>query len=136
MMLPLLLAAMLGGNVQVATTCSAADPAITQATVRSVTDNGEIKHYVVAITVTNLGQAAQAGNLLQSVDVFRDGEKRDQKGLQPLRAGQSQTVTYEFDRAAEARPGSTRLDFKLDLQAATPGSADCNASNDAFRLDA
>jgi hypothetical protein len=119
-----------------APTCTGADPAIVNATVQSTTSNGNLNHYVVAITTQNVGSTKQASNLLQSIDVYQDAVKVDQKGLQPLAAGKSQTVTYAFDRATEAANHSTHLRFALDFHAvAVPGSADCNAGNNQFRLD-
>ncbi|HEY3885838.1 MAG TPA: hypothetical protein VGL62_11555, partial [Vicinamibacterales bacterium] len=80
-MLTPLLVALLAGQVQVAAACSGAQPAIVGAAVRSVTQNGDLNHYVVAITVTNQGSAGQPGNTLQSIAVYQDGDKVDQKGL-------------------------------------------------------
>jgi subtilase family serine protease len=116
--------------------CSGADPAIISATVQSTTSNGSLNHYTIAITVQNVGSMKQASNLLQSVDVYQDSGKVDQKGLQPLAPGKTQTVTYAFDRAIEAANHSTHLRFVLDFHAVSvPGNADCNTDNDQFRLD-
>jgi len=138
-MLALLLAPLLFSAPLVAAsapTCSGADPAIISATVQSKTPNGDLNHYVIAITVQNVGSMKQASNLLQSVDIFQDATKVDQKGLQPLAPGKSQTVTYAFDRAMGAAHDSTHFRFSLDMHAASaPSNADCSTSNDTFRLD-
>lgn len=116
--------------------CSGADPAIISATVQSTTSNGSLNHYVIAITVQNVGAMKQASNLLQSVDVYQDGVKVDQKGLQPLAPAKTQTVTYAFDRAVDAANHSTHLRFVLNFHAvAVPGNADCNTGNNQIRLD-
>ncbi len=88
MLTPLLVALLAGtGNVQIAAACSGAEPSIVQAAVRSVAHNGPLNHYTVAVTVTNQGSMRQPGNTLQSVAVYQNGDKVDQKGLQPLRPG-------------------------------------------------
>ncbi len=138
-MLALLLAPFLFSAPLVAAsapTCAGADPAIIGAAVKSTTQNGSLNHYVIAITVRNLGSMKQASNLLQSVDVFQNGNKVDQKGLQPFKPGTSQTVTYAFDRSTEADAKTTHFRFQLDFHMiAVPGNADCNTGNDTFRLD-
>lgn len=132
-MLALLLAPLLFGAPVIAAggSCHGADPGITGATVRSMSTNGNLNHYVIAVTVQNMGSGKQPSNLLQSVNVYQNGDKVDQKGLQPLNPGKSQTVTYAFDRASEARPKTTHFRFMLT----TPSSSNCNTSNDSFRLD-
>ena len=136
MIIPALLAAMLTGYAPAQLACSGADPAITKASVQSVSSNGDLTYRTVAVTVTNLGSAGQHGDLLQSVDVYQDNNKVDQKGVPPLRPGQSATVLYQFKRSSEARRNSTRLDFRMDVQSAVPGPADCNPANDHLRLNA
>jgi len=128
MMFTPLLVALLAGTMQVASVCTGADPAIVQAAVRSVTPNGDLNRYVVAITVTNQGNAGQPGNTLQSVAVYQDGEKVDQKGLPPLRPGQSATVRYAFDRSHLARERTTDLRFQLVFKNAVPGAVSCDAA--------
>ena len=128
MMLPTLLAAALtlgsalgnsapanaSGSIQQGTvSCSASGPTVTGASVRSVARNGDLNRYVVAIVVTNVGSQSQSGNTLQSVDVMQNDVKVDQKGVIPLHAGQTTTVTYQFERSAEAAPGSTNLVFRI-----------------------
>jgi subtilase family serine protease len=132
-MLALLLAPLLFGAPVMAasTSCTGADPGITKAAVQSTTTNGNLNHYVIAITVQNMGTANQPSNLLQSVNVYQNGDKVDQKGLQPLSPGKSQTVTYAFDRASEARAHTTHFRFMLT----TPSGSNCSADNDSFRLD-
>jgi hypothetical protein len=131
-MLTPLLVALLAGNVQIAAACP--EPAMMQAAVRSVTQNGDLNHYVVAITVTNQGGAAQPGNTLQSVAVYQDTDKVDQKGLPPLRPGQSATVTYAFDRSTLARARTTKLRFKLVFKNSVPGAVACDVPNDETSL--
>ena len=114
--------------------CTGADPALTHAALQTVTRAGALKHYVVEVTVKNVGNRAQPSNLLQSVEVLQNGDHVDQKGLPPLRPGQSATVTYAFDRAASAGARTTRLTFVLSQTVAIPGPQDCSTANDRIRL--
>jgi len=103
--------------------------------VQSVQQNGDLKHYVVAVTVKNVGTADESRSLLQSVDVFENATYVDRKGLQPLKAGGSTTVTYAFDRNADAHENSTRLRFALHLSDPHRAVTNCSTGNDVFRVE-
>jgi hypothetical protein len=126
-MLALMLAAALNG-------ASCATPSIVSATVQSATTNGALKHYTIAIVVQNQGSVKQPGDLLESVDVFQAGQRVDRIGLQPLGPKQSQTVTYGFDRSAEAGDGTTDLIFTLDFNGRTGNDVDCRGGKEALRI--
>ena len=114
---------------------SCPDPAITRAIATQIGNNGNLKTYDVAITVTNEG-AREAASLLQSIDVYQDATKVDRKGTRPLPAGAHDVVHYRFTRSAEARPGSTHLRFRLMTE--DPHGTyitDCSTSNDTFHLN-
>ncbi len=111
-----------------------ANPSILSAGVQSAVANGALEHYTIAITVQNIGDARQPSNLLQSVDVFQDGQKVDQLGLKPLGPNQSQIVTYGFDRAADVGAGTTKLKFILDFNGRSGNDIDCRAGVETFRL--
>ena len=117
------------------TPCSGAAPGIVTAGIASAATNGDTRHYTVAITVTNQGRARQPGNLLQSVDVYQNGDRVGKIGLQPLRAHQSQTVTYGFDRAADAGDGTTHLRLQLDYNGRTGNTIDCGTGPEVYRLN-
>jgi hypothetical protein len=136
MLAPLLLPIALAAPLMAApASCSGPDPAITGAVVQSQTTSAGLNTYVVAITVQNVGSQGQPSNLLQSVEVKQNGDHVDQKGLQPLRPGQKQTVTYTFTRSHGAAPHTTRLEFSLAQRTySIPGPQDCSADNDRFRL--
>jgi len=125
--LTLILAAALTGA-----TC--ANPSIVSARIQSVTTNGGLNHYTIAITVQNQGSVRQPGNLLQSVDVFQDGLRVDRIGLQPLSPKQSQKVTYSFDRAADAGNGTTNLTLTLDFNGRSGKNVDCEAGIETVTL--
>lgn len=133
-MLPFLLSAALFNSPIIAAggVCSGADPAIVGASLKSATPNGDLTHYVVDVTVTNRGGAGQPSNLLQSVDVYQDATKVDQKGVLPLKPGQTAVVEYRFDRSNQAAHRSTRLRFQLHV--ISPSGFDCNAGDDSARL--
>jgi hypothetical protein len=116
------------------TGASCANPSIISAHVKSVTTNGALNHYTVAITVRNIGDARQPVDLLQSVDVFQAGQRVGRPGLQPLRPEQSQTVTYSFDRSTDAGVGTTDLTFTLDFNGRSGRDVDCHAGNENLSI--
>ncbi|HEV2262521.1 MAG TPA: hypothetical protein VGR69_09575 [Candidatus Rubrimentiphilum sp.] len=118
-----------------ASTCSGADPAITSVSVKDQTSNGSITDYTISGTVVNLGRKGQASNVLQFVDIFEHGIRRDSKSILPLRAGQSAYFTYVYSRSSDAGAGTAHLRFTMRFRnPSPPGSADCNSSNDTARL--
>src|SRR5713101_6412491 len=82
--------------------CAGADPAIVSASAKSMTSDGQVNRYAVNIRVTNVGRRNQPSNLLQSVEIWQNDVKLDMKGLPPLRAGQSYSFTYVYQRSADA----------------------------------
>ena len=125
MLYTLFLATLLAQN----NSCSGPDLAVTSARVANVTRNEGLNHYDIAVTVQNVG-SGESGGALQFVDVYKNGEKKDAKGVPPLAAGRSYTYTYGYDRAHSAGEGSTTLNFQLDMRS----GHDCNSGNDNFRL--
>jgi len=118
------------------TSGACSDPAITSAVATQVGNNGNLTTYDVAITVKNAGSAAEPASLLQSVQVFQDTTKVDQKGTPPLPAGGTATVHYRFQRSSEARRGSTHLRFQLVMTDPHGDPVtDCSTANDTYRID-
>jgi hypothetical protein len=115
-------------------TKACADPSIVSANLASVTANGTLKHYTIAIAVSNLGGMRQPSNLLQSLDVLQDDERVGRVGLQPLRPKQSQRVTYAFDRSADAGDGTTSLTFKLDFNGRSGSNVSCHGGNESTTI--
>jgi hypothetical protein len=110
---------------------SCADPAITMAVASPVAGNADLNTYDVAVTVKNLGGKAQPATLLQSVEFYQNATKVDQKGLQPLKPGGSQTVHYRMQRSSEARPGTTRVRVQLTMHDGHGAPvSNCLTSND------
>jgi hypothetical protein len=112
-----------------------ADPAIVSASQTSVQHNGPLNVYSTAIVVKNLGSRGQAPSLLQSIEVFQDATKVGQIGLRPLAPGRSQTVSYQLERSAGGRTGSTQLRFVLVMH--DPHGVpitNCSSANDVYRL--
>jgi hypothetical protein len=118
------------------TSGACAGPTITNAVASEVGTNGDLTTYDIAIRVKNAGSAAEPSSLLQSVQVYQDATKVDQKGTPPLGAGQSATVHYRFSRSSEAAARSTHLYFALTLSDphGTPFT-DCSSGDNRFRLD-
>ena len=73
-----------------------AGPTIANAVATQTGNNGNLTTYDVAVTVKNTGSAAEPSSLLQSVEVFQDATKVDQKGTPPLAAGGRATVHYSL----------------------------------------
>lgn len=117
-----------------AMTACPADPAITRVVATPVSDNGSLAAYDLAITVANVGSRNQPSSVLQSVNIYQDATKVDQKGAQPLRAGASETLHYRFDRSSEAHQRSTHMRFQLVVRDPHAAVTDCPA-NDTFRLN-
>ena len=120
----------------IAATCSGADPAITHVSAsQPTTDAAGVNHYTLSITVTNLGDRKQTSNLLQSVQIWEDRQKVDQKGIPPLAPDQSYRFSYNTPRNSDAAMGSTRFDFRLVVSNPLPvGWQDCNGGNDRATL--
>jgi hypothetical protein len=118
-----------------AATCSGADPAVVSATYRLAGSDGGANRYRLTIRVVNVGSTGQASNVLQFVDIYEHGTKLDAKGIPPLGAGQSYSVTYMYKRATDAGNGTARFAFQLDMrQPAGVSGQNCGAANDRFRL--
>jgi hypothetical protein len=109
-------------------------PTITGAVASQLGSNGDLTTYDVAITVKNDG-SAEPSSLLQSVQVFQDATKVDQKGTPPLRAGGTATVHYRLQRSSEAHPGSTHLRFSLVVHDPHSAIMDCSAAHSTYRID-
>jgi hypothetical protein len=135
-MIPFLAGALLvASNTAVATgSCTGADPALVAANVKGVTNTGGVNHYVVSISVMNRGMANQPSNVLQSVDIFQNGNKVDTKGIPPLKSGQLYKFDFTFMRSADAADGTTHLRFAIAMHqpSGAPNDQDCNAGNDTL----
>jgi len=115
--------------------CAGADPAIVSVKVQNVTNNGSANHYTLVGRVTNLGTAKQASNVLQFVDIYRNGTRLEDRGVPPLAAGQSYTFSYDWQRASDAGTGTTTMRFSLRMTSPSPpGNQDCNPGNDTYNV--
>jgi hypothetical protein len=110
-------------------------PAITTAVAHQLGSNGDLNTYDVAITVKNMGSVAEPSSLLQSVQIFQDATKVDQKGTPPLPAGGTATVHYRLQRSSEARPGTTHLRFSLVMHDPHGAVTSCSTANSSYRIN-
>jgi hypothetical protein len=117
-----------------AASCSGADLTVTNVAVKGMNSDGGINHYQISGTVTNIGSAAQASSVLQSVDVYKGTVKLDAKSIPPLKAGESYTFSYISDRSSDAGNNTTHLKFNLDLQSPNDPTQNCSTQNDSFSL--
>lgn len=112
--------------------CTGADPAIVSASAKSMTSDGQVNRYAVNVRVQNLGRRNQPSNLLQSVEIWQNDIKLDRKGLPPLKAGQSYSFTYIYQRSTDAGTGTSELTLRLKVSKPSPaGNMDCNPNNDS-----
>lgn len=110
--------------------CAGADPAIVSASARSMTSDGQVNRYAVNVRVANLGRKNEPSNFLESVEIWQNDIKLDMKGLPPLRAGQSTSFTYIYQRSADAGAGTSDLALHLTMRPHS-GNMDCNPNNDS-----
>jgi subtilase family serine protease len=129
---PFILAQLSG--VAVAGVCGGAGPTITSVTLQSMTPSRYLNYYHVTATVTNRGDQAQTGNVLQFVDVNQYGDRLDDRGVPPLAVGQSYTISYVWKRAVDAGKWTTPLDFRVRPVAPTSLSSDCIPANVSSRI--
>ena len=101
-----------------AATCTGESPAITAVSLRQVTQTPYLKLYHLSATVTNQGGHAQAGDVLQFVDIMQYGGRLDDRGIPPLAPGQSYTITYVWPRSADAGAMTSPLNFRMRSVAA------------------
>ena len=100
--------------------CNGAQPSVVAVTLHSVTRTSYLNRYQINATVTNRGDQAQAGNTLQFLDVVYYGGRIDARGIPPLGAGQSYTVTYVWPRSADAGRWTSPVDFRIRAKSPLP----------------
>jgi hypothetical protein len=116
------------------TSCAGTDPAVVSVVVKGATSVNGLDHYAMSGKVVNLGRTAQASNVLQFVDIYDDsyagGQKKDAKGIPPLKPGQSYTFSYVSLRSSDAGKGTSKFAFQIDVhQPSVPGPQDCYLDN-------
>ena len=135
-MIPFISAALLvAANTAVATgSCAGADPALVGANVKGVTNSAAVNHYVVTVSVVNRGNANQPSNVLQSVDIFQNGNKVDTKGIPPLKSGEVYKFDFNFMRSAGAADGTTHFKFAIAMHrpSGAPNAQDCTTGDDTL----
>jgi hypothetical protein len=129
--LALLLASQLTGG-QSASACPGPSASIANVTTAKSTDANGLDRYTLTIAVKNVGSQAQRSNTLQSVDIFLDHAKNGQKGVPPLRPGQSYSFTYDVQRAEGAREGSTAVDLRLEPS--TASARNCGVAIETYHV--
>ena len=118
-----------------AASCTGVDVAIVHAGIASTSSSGNVNHYNLTATLTNLGTVAQHANILGSVDISMYGQKLDQRGVKPLAPGESTTISWTWQRSSEAAKGTSTIDLKYEIAPPVPaGQEECNTANDHFAL--
>jgi hypothetical protein len=113
--------------------CPGAAPSISNVTTAMSTNADGLSRYTLTVAVTNVGAQGQKANVLQSVDIFLDRAKNGEKGVPPLRAGQTYSFTYGVSRAQDARPGSTSVDLRI-VNDAGHSLRTCDAAIGTYRV--
>jgi hypothetical protein len=106
--------------------CAGADLGIKNVKVTGVTNADHINTYTLGGTVVNAGSTNQAGNVLQSVSVNRDGVKTDEHGVPPLKIGQNYRFATKIQRSDEAGNGTTQVQLVLQDKRAAAGAPACS----------
>jgi hypothetical protein len=128
-LLALLLVAQLPSG-QAASACHGPIASIANVTTSQSTNADGLDRYTLTVAVKNVGSQGQKSNTLQSVDIFLDRAKNGEKGVPPLRAGQTYSFTYDVQRAEGARRGSTAVDLRL-----TPSTArNCSVAIETYHV--
>jgi archaellum component FlaG (FlaF/FlaG flagellin family) len=117
---------------QSASACTGPSASIANVTTSQSTDSNGLDRYTLTIAVKNVGSQSQKSNVLQSVDIFLDHAKNGEKGVPPLRAGQTYSFTYDVQRAEDARRGSTSVDLRLTP--ATANSRNCSVAIEKYHV--
>ena len=109
--------------------CAGANLTIKNVKVTGVTNAHHVNTYTLGGTVVNAGSTSQASNVLQSVDVNRDGVKADERSIKPLRIGQSYRFATQIKRSDEAGDGTTQIQLVLHDKNAPAGAPACSVVN-------
>ncbi|HTU83566.1 MAG TPA: hypothetical protein VMF61_15665 [Candidatus Acidoferrales bacterium] len=89
--------------------------------VKTVTSAAGLNHYQITGTVINNGTKAQPSNTLQFVDIFTSAhQKLNDRGIPPLKPGQTYTFGYTYDRSIQAGNGTSHLVFRIDMRQPAP----------------
>ena len=112
--------------------CSGAAPVITSVTSHVAADGGSVDDFILHVTVANRGTQGQPANVLQSVSVYQNGGKVNEKGIPPLAAGASYAFDQSFQRSDESRAHTTRFAFRL--HADKNASASCYGDGSGYKL--
>ena len=110
--------------------CNGAHPVVKFAGTSMVGDY-QVNRYTISFTVTNRGKIKQASNVLQFVDIFQDGIKRDTRSIPPLKPRQIFSTTYVYPRSADAGRGTTTLTLRLNMRQPAGTAANCSTANDS-----
>jgi len=105
--------------------CNGPKPAVTSVRLSGVSKGRYLNFYHVTATVINVGDEAQAGNLLQLLDVVQYGGRLDARGVPPLAPGQSYSITYVWPRSSDAGTLTSPLNFRIHSPD-PPATANCN----------
>jgi hypothetical protein len=131
-MFVLLLAAADVASPPAAKVCAAADPAVTSFTSELLKKRGGVDHYVLTMTITNVGGQSQTPDITQRVELLRDGVVLAPQSLPALAAGAAYTLAFAVDRPAADRSRPLTVTVRYELTSGDPARNACDRSNDAL----
>jgi hypothetical protein len=114
-----------------APSCGAADPAVTDIHVKLMKKRTP-DHYVVTVTVTNVGSMAQVVGLTQYAELVRDGKVVAEQDVPALGAGVPYVVAFGIDRAVVERKNPLPVTVRFVLAKGDRARNDCNLGNDVL----
>jgi hypothetical protein len=95
--------------------CSGNAVSIESVANNDVQNNGDTERYALRGTVINHGTRRQTPKVLQSVEVYQDGQKINEIGVPPLGPGRSYTFRQSVVRSVIGGEGTTHLTFRLEM---------------------
>ena len=129
----LTLATGLSGALPAAASCTGIAPSIAGVHLTGSTMNGTVNVYHFSGRVTNIGSKAEPSNTLQFIDIYEEGVRKDDRGIPPLRPGQSYTFGYDYQRSTDAGAGTSHLRFQLRMR--QPAMAMCSNSRMSYDIN-
>jgi hypothetical protein len=128
-MFALLIAAQVAGSVPAAG-CAGADPAVTSLTAQRFKKRGDVDHYVITTTLSNIGTKSQTPDITQRIELLRDGVVLAPQTVPALGQGVAYKLAFAVDRPAGERSQPLTVTVRYRLTTGDVAQNACNRSND------
>lgn len=110
--------------------CTTADPSVTSLTSQLFKKRGGVDHYVITTSVTNIGPESQTPDIVQRVELLRNGVVLAPQSLPALGAGVAYTLAFAVDRPASERSQPLTVTLRYSLVSGDRARNACDRSND------